>query len=224
MTIAPLSDTQYTTYKRNGYLLVSDLIPRDIALQADACIWHNLGLSPNSLADWSSIPSSGGYSAPEILSCYTTDFLAAAALLCDTDPSTIQQPSGALAINIMPQKKPWQWPNPHIDHAIKDHGHKIFPLPFRIATMTFIHDINPHGGGTVIWPSSHLHIEALARSRSNQYEYMWELNQDLDKAALNPPVELVPKAGDVLFYHCLCAHAGSANISSRPRFAFNHKW
>jgi len=37
-------------------------------------------------------------------------------------------------------------------------------------------------------------------------------------------VETTPGAGDVLFYHYLCAHAGSQNTSTQPRLALNMKW
>ena len=53
---------------------------------------------------------------------------------------------------------------------------------------------------------------------------MWTLNQELGILELEPPVELTPRRGDALFYHYLCAHAGSMNTSDRPRFALNMKW
>ena len=37
------------------------------------------------------------------------------------------------------------------------------------------------------------------------------LNRSLGEAGLGSPVELTPRAGDILFYHYLCAHAGSRN-------------
>lgn len=38
------------------------------------------------------------------------------------------------------------------------------------------------------------------------------------------PVEVIPKAGDVLFFDIMTCHSGSANIDSEPRLAFNHKY
>ena len=61
-------------------------------------------------------------------------------------------------------------------------------------------------------------------SRPERYELMWALNQALKELDLDQPVELTPSQGDVLFYHYLCAHAGSMNTSRRPRFAMNMKW
>lgn len=224
MSGSPISEKQKADYQRDGYILVSGLIPGEVARRADEFIWRDLGLSPQAPEAWPQNSLSGGYNSPEILACYTPEFLAAAADLCGAEPASMAPPGGALAINIFPQQDPWQWPGPHIDHAIKDHGHKTFPLPFRVATMTFLHQVAPRGGGTVVWPRSHRAIEDLARSRPDHYGYMWVLNQELDRAQLEPPVELTPAAGDVLFYQCLCAHAGSSNTGDRPRFALNHKW
>ncbi len=56
---------------------------------------------------------------------------------------------------------------------------------------------------------SHQKLEQLARSDPARYETMWALNQDIETVDLGDPVETTPKRGDVLFYHYLCARAGS---------------
>ena len=132
-------------------------------------------------------------------------------------------PSG-LCHQCVPPSGEWKWPGPHIDHAIKEHLHKTFPRAFRIATMTFLSDVPPHGGGTVVWPGSHAVLERLAKSDPERFEMMWTLNQEVPHVTLADPVELTPKRGDVLFYSYLCAHAGSQNTSDRPRLALNAKW
>jgi ectoine hydroxylase-related dioxygenase (phytanoyl-CoA dioxygenase family) len=90
--------------------------------------------------------------------------------------------------------------------------------------MTFLSDVPPHGGGTIVWPGSHAVLEHLAKSDPTRFETMWALNQELPNAALDSPVELTPRRGDVLFYSYLCAHSGSQNTSDRPRLALNAKW
>ena len=51
-----------------------------------------------------------------------------------------------------------------------------------------------------------------------------EIEFTLIGADLGMPMELRPNRGDVLFYHFLCAHSGSKNTNSQPRFALNTKW
>src|SRR5262249_10516281 len=133
-------------------------------------------------------------------------------------------PKHPWSLNVFPQMREWEWPKPHIDHAIKEHGHKTFPRAFRIASMVYLSDVPKHGGGTVVWPGSHRQIEALAKSDPAHYEMMWTLNQEISKAGLGAPMETTPRRGDVLFYHYLCAHAGSMNVSDHPRIALNMKW
>ena len=67
-------------------------------------------------------------------------------------------------------------------------------------------------------------MEALARTDEAKYRYMWALHQDLHKLGLDAPLELTPKRGDVLFYHYLCVHSATANLSGRPRLALRYVW
>src|SRR5262249_50109234 len=100
----------------------------------------------------------------------------------------------------------------------------IFPPPFRIASISYLTDVSPHGGGTVVWPGSHKTLEAFVRKNGKSYRYMSDLNMNLDKVELNSPVELQPRRGDVLFYHYLCAHEAGMNVSDVPRLALGKKW
>jgi hypothetical protein len=220
-----VTSDQRREFTEQGYLLLSGLIPPEVAAAADAALWRLIGISPSEPETWESVARGHHvFDSPELVACYTPAYLAAAAELAEEEPTTLKPPTRGYCINIFPRPGPWEWPHPHIDHAIKEHAHKTFPRAFRLAAMTFLHDVPPHGGGTVVWPGSHRAIEALARSDPARYEFMWPLNQELDRAGLAAPVELAPRAGDVLFYHYLCAHAGSMNTSDRPRFAMNQKW
>jgi hypothetical protein len=184
-----------------------------------------LNASPDDAASWEQVSRAHqSYDSPELRACHTPSFLAAAAQLSEDPLETIGVPKRAYAINVFPSSGEWKWPRPHIDHAIKEHLHKTFPRAFRIATMTFLSDVPPHGGGTVVWPGSHAVLERLAKSDPERFEMMWTLNQELPHVTLADPVELTPKRGDVLFYSYLCAHAGSQNTSDRPRLALNAKW
>jgi hypothetical protein len=224
-TMRVLSEAQLTQYAEEGYLLVSGLIPPDVAAAAEAAMWRLLEADPADVTSWAGVsPGHHVYEEPALLRCYTPEFLTAAAELAGDDPSTFQPPRRAYTINIFPQPGEWAWPSPHIDHAIREHGHRTFPRAFRVATMTYLNDGLSHGAATVVWPGSHRRIEALARSDPERYEMMWQLGKEIQKAGLGEPVELLARRGDVLFYHYLCAHAGSKNVSAHPRLAMNAKW
>src|SRR4051794_17947270 len=188
-------------------------------------MWRLAGVAPDHLEEWAGVAAGHrSYEEPALLALYTPELCAAAAELAGEDPADFSPPRRAYAINIFPAGGEWRWPAPHIDHAIREHGHRTFPRAFRIACMIFLNDVPPHGGGTVVWPGSHRKLQSLARSDPERYELMWTLNQELCALDLEPPVELTPRRGDALFYHYLCAHAGSTNTSDRPRFALNMKW
>lgn len=221
-----LSAAQRAQYDQDGFLLVSGITPGPICEAAEEAMWRTLPVDRNDPSTW---PDSGAKHAPvsdpAVLAVYTPQMLQAAAELAgDEDPALFTVKDAVRAINVFPQSGPWKWPKPHIDHAIREHAHKTFPRAFKVATMTFLSDVPPHGAGTVVWPGSHRKIEALAKSDPSRYEMMWALNQDLSVAGVGEPVELTPLRGDVLFYHYLCAHAGSMNTSDRPRLALNMKW
>ncbi len=162
---------------------------------------------------------------PALQACFTPALLAAVAEVSGDPPETITAPDGAYTINVFPRLNTiWEWPRPHIDHAIRADGYRVFPRAFRVAGMTFLNDVPPHGAGTILWPGSHRKLADLARSDPERYEMMSALNHDLDRADLGDPVETTPRCGDVLLYHYLCAHAGSSNTSPQPRLALNIKW
>ena len=222
--MAVLTTEQAQQYAAQSYLLVSGLIPEAVAASAEAAMWRLLQASPHDTASWPERSAHQAFDSPELAACYTTAMLGAAAQLAGEAVEAIRAPQRPYAINVFPTPSEWSWPHPHIDHAIKEHGHKTFPRAFRIAAMTFLSDVPPHGGGTVVWPGSHRLLERLALSDPARFETMWALNQELPHAELGDPVEMTPRRGDVLFYSYLCAHAGSRNVSDQPRLALNAKW
>ena len=90
--------------------------------------------------------------------------------------------------------------------------------------MIYLTDVQPHGGGTVVWPGSHRRLETLASSHPQRYKYLATLYRDISTLDLGSPREINARAGDVLYYHYLCAHSGSTNTGPGPRLALNHKW
>lgn len=209
-----LTPEQRAEFDQQGFLLVSGLIPTEI-LHAAQTTMDRILAERNTYS----------FGTDAFGACYTEPLCQAAAELGGEPERGAYFPiSSALAIIAPPSEGEWTWPGPHIDHAIPQHGHHVFPRPFRIASLLYLREVEPHGGGTVVWPGSHRKIERLAQSDPTHYELMATLNQELGKADLGAPQEVISKAGDILFYHYLLAHAGSKNTTSRPRLALNHKW
>jgi hypothetical protein len=211
-----LSPEQRDTFTSQGYLLASGLIADDTVRAARTELERLLLEQPDR-------PNFGTDAAA---ACYNERVCAAAAELggdAETRPYYPVRSAFALITRSSPGAE-WNWPSPHIDHAIEKDGYHVFPRPYRLASMLFLNDVARHGGGTIVWPGSHRVIEALAKSDPTRYELMAVLNRDFKEAGIGDPVELTPRAGDILFYHYLLAHAGSRNMTDQPRFGLNHKW
>ena len=62
-------------------------------------------------------------------------------------------------------------------------------------------------------------------SGAQRYEFSKDLNREVAAVCESiQPVEVVAKAGDVLFFDIMTAHSGSCNIGTEPRLALNHKY
>ncbi len=221
-----LSQAEIRQYIEQGFLLVSGLMSDDVAARAEAAMWRNLGMDASDPNTWASPGEYAPDDDPAMLALYTSEFLTVAAQLGEgvPDMSSYRAPRRLRPLNTYPQDGEWAPHGPHLDHAIKEHGHRTFPFAFRVATMTYLNDVESHGGATVVWPGSHHRMEALAYADPSRYETMWELNQDIGKTDIGDPVEVIAARGDVLFYHVFTAHCGSRNVGRKPRFAFNMKW
>ena len=227
MTEPVLTQEQVASYIENGYVLVSGLIPTDLAQRAEEAMWRCMGIDRDDPTSWKDRTAGhAGYEDADLTAVYTDALLTAAWQLSEggLDRSTFRAPKSGYAINTFPTDEPWAPHGPHLDHSIKEHGHETFPPAFRVASMTFLHDVKPQGGGTVVWPGSHRKVAALARSNPDYYRSMWVLGGALDEADIGECVEVIPRRGDVLFYHVFCAHSGSRNVTDYPRLAMNMKW
>lgn len=224
--IALPPDEQLRIYGTQGYFLATGLIAPEITGEAAATMRRLQESGNTDSCEGSTSPHHVHqiYDEPSLLECYTPEMRAFAARLAGYDAARFRPPRRAYAITTFPCGGRWSWPQPHIDHAHQEYGHRVFPPPFRIAAIIYLSDVPPHGGGTMVWPGSHRNLEKLAKSRPTHYQMMSTLNLELDKVELGHPRELTPQCGDVLFYHYLCAHSGTINTSNRARLALNVKW
>jgi len=221
---APLSNEQIGRFHRDGYLLVSGLIPSPVASEAASALWRFLDVSPHAPETWTVL---GSHPYPlrdeRVSAVYTDEMLAAAAQLAGDDVATFRRPRATCAF-IRPVVPVWRSHPPHIDRTIAGLRYRTFPRSYRIGALTYLTDVRPHGGGTIVFPGSHLKLEAIAKSDPIRYRYLWALSIQLSRIDLGAPIELTPSCGDVLFHHHLCVHAATDNVGEVPRLALNQKW
>ena len=208
--------TERSHYSEQGFVLLSHLIPSKTVTRARDAMRDAVREDGS--------PSRHVYLHDAmVLDCFTRSLCATAGDLAGFR-SRPHRPRSVLSITVFPTTSPWQWPHPHLDHASETDAHRTFPLPYGIGCLIYLNDIPPNSGGTVVWPGSHRKLEAMVREHPQDYEYLYKLNREISGLDFGTPVQITASAGDVLFYHPLCAHGGSSNVGTAPRFALNHKW
>lgn len=224
---APALDAaQILHFIEHGWVLVSGLIPPAVAQAADAHTWNLLGLDPADATTWVE-PKVAPYMppSPPYAACYTTEMLTAAAQLMP-DPLSFplaRAPDYAFVIRIMPQAGPWRSDHDlHVDGSSAGEHVNPFMSPWHLFAMIYLHDVAPKAARTVVWDRSHTKV--LAHMKSDPARCKWVHLVDLAELDLGPPMEVPARAGDVLFFHPLLAHAKPMNVGGRPRFALNLKW
>ncbi|MBF75366.1 hypothetical protein CMK20_14415 [Candidatus Poribacteria bacterium] len=229
-----LTPRQIDEYQEQGYLLAEDLIPDQVSKKARDKLWSLLEMQPDQPESWETVPKWANVQSyrnliditttdSDLLACCTPEFMQASSQLTSDPSVATHYPSGINTINVFPSPT-WWCGKAHID-GIELGGKKYrksLPGPLRMVVLTFLSDTADKGGGTMVWPKSHHKIRALAESDKEKYHYLIDLHNDLNTLNLGGAVELQPKRGDVLFFQHMFAHAGTANTSSIPRFAFRY--
>ena len=229
-----LNPRQLADYQKQGYLLVEGLIPDQVSRKAMDKLWSILEMRPDQSESWKNVPKLANVQSyrnliditttdADLLACCTPEFMQASSQLTDDPSVSTHYPNGINTINVFPSEK-WWCGKAHID-GIELGGKKhrrSLPGPLRMVVLTFLSDTKSKGGGTMVWPQSHHKIRALAESDSEKYHYLTDLHNDVPSLNLGDSIELQPKRGDVLFFQHMFAHAGTANISQIPRFAFRY--
>jgi len=211
-----LTPDQLSAFEQGGFVLVSGLIDPGLAQRAyDRVVAKSVGTEGTSQHQF--------VRDRLVRACFTREVCSAAQQLAGPGVR-VRAPFRTYAITVFPGSAPWESPKPHIDHALEKDAHKTFPPAFHIGCLIYLNEVAPQSGATIVWPGSHIQIEDFAAAHHARYEYLTKLNADLNQLVFRSPVEIISAAGDVLFYHHLLAHAGSANTGSKPRVALNHKW
>ena len=230
-----LSQEQIEQYHKDGYLLVSGLIPEDVVVRAESAMWRLMDMDADDPTTWNRVPSDAdeyvegrgvvifnGVTDPDLMACASESYLTVVAQLLGEPVGSLHPPEAVHTQNLLRRDVAWSLPRPHVDGIPKEHMHRTFPGPYRIASLVYLSDTEHRGGNTFAWPRSHTRIRKLAESDPVAYEHLYDLNKDVPSLDLGEPIELQPRRGDILFFQHLFGHNGSANILSKPRFMMRY--
>ena len=174
-----LTAKQLQQYNTDGYLLASGLIPGLVTKKAEKAMWNLMKVDPNDIQTWDRIPQETEHSETrrigiyygiqdsDLLSCATPEYILATAQLISEPVGNIHPPQAIHTQNLLPVATNWRWPKAHVDGIPKEHMHKARTVPD--PSLVFLSDVEPRGGGTIVWPKSHRKIRELAESDPEKY-------------------------------------------------------
>ena len=230
-----LSPEHIESYREDGYTIVSNLISEEIIDRAVAGLWTRLGMNPDKPDSWKQPPTpppaNGVWhvnASPERIEhlgltdagVLHTLISGATRVLGTFAPGAFccqrEYPEAVWSINQFPSSVT-SAPPPDQDGG---HRHlKITSGPFRMITLIYLSDVEPRGGGTMVWPGSNRKFRILAGQQSGPFSHMDDLRPLVADLARETPVEITPQRGGVVFIDYLMVLSGSLNRSAQPRLA-----
>ncbi len=237
-----LSTAQIEQFEEEGYLLLSNLISKEIIEKAEHAMWNTLGMDTDHPDTWDQVQRPFltnfyienmaherrielfGVTHPDLLECCTPDYLTILNQLAERYPSIphckSDHPDAIWAMNQFPISAEWKITSPHLDGYSRDL--RLDPGSFRASSLTYLTDANSHQGTTVIWPEGPERIREFRKQNPNLSNKIRTMLTHLPQIDLGEPMEVVAKQGDVLFFHHLLPHTGTINACSSPRFAIRY--
>jgi hypothetical protein len=221
----PLSPEQVEFFRREGYLVAPGLIDTDIVERAEETLWELLGAARDDPDTWpvnSDFKDRLNYMTDEaIYELYTPTLSEALEQLTGKPLPRPEEGEVIQAIVAFPTHEEWRvFGGPHVDNAVEAWKLKTFPTSQRGNTLIYLNDVEKHGGGTAVWPGWHAKLVERMRADPAHYELLYTIQSEIEsgEVPLGDPVELTPRAGDLLLLDPFMPHAATVNVDKRPRF------
>lgn len=215
-----LSDSQFETFYRQGYVQVPGVVPRSVIERALRAINTSLGdgIDPAQLTTFraqSYCPELRKAPAIVDLILGTPAFALAEAAI---GPGQIKRPiSGQIALRFPVAGEPTKKLGPHLDGMHSPHNGvpKGEIANFTMLVGVLLSDLPaPNSGNLTVWPGTHWQFEEYFRAHSPQ-----SLLDGLPPIAMPEPYQITGHAGDVVLVHYQVAHGVAPNVSPHVRYA-----
>lgn len=218
------SQAEIEQFIENGYVLLRDAFPREVAAEIRKCLWKELGLSPDDPSQWTKnvIHIKKVFSEPPFCDAYSDRVLRAFDALLGAGRYEPRNSLGWWPVAFPGfEAPPWKPPTNgwHVD-GIQFH-HRVNSRDQGLLPIFVLSDIGPGDGGTCFRVGSHkVTARILAAAEPDGLE-VHELCRRVDAAATGPVIETNGRAGDVLMMHPFMIHARSPNTGRSVRFICN---
>ena len=221
----PLTADQITFFKEQGYLIQRKLIdPAQIASWQDQ-FWTHLGADADDPATWPEGHVIEGFTTDPPLS----EVPQVKAIVEQLGGGKFAGGDGSMLVGWPKQDQPWSLSGTgHLD----GYGSGGWKGGFMLAATSYMHDIEPKGGGFTYWPRSHLSTHDYFLKYPIQIDGSFNKTAEWDQKAWGIFTERAPhgrvefpgRAGDVIFWHGFLCHCGSPNSRPVPRTGVFSRW
>lgn len=230
-----LSSDQREQFVRDGYVVVSGLIPEKIVAATRDNICKGMNISLTDKATWPENTHGLGDTVVQYTEPCRTAAMDDAAeelvgdlLLREMCISSILDLQGKppyvkgfIPVLAFPRDDDKNSdPRDHTAgyHVDGIHFVTLWPDKITLVALAYLTDTQPFGGATVVSPGSHRKIFEYWAQRGELPTPDNIMGEGIDFA---PPVFVAGKAGDVIFMHHLMVHCGSTNFDDHVRLAIN---
>lgn len=228
-TVSPLGNEQIEQFVRDGFVLVSGLIPPEIVAATRDALLDERAQATESGSGASKDPARFlrlmELSAPCRTDAMeaTVEQLVGPRFLRGMTYSPFLETMGAEAklyrgfIPVLrdPQPGPREFVAPASYHVDGIHRVTVWPESLYLVVFTYLTDVTAYGGATAVRPGSHRQVFDYWRAQDTPDT---SVLPDLPYAA---PIPVPGKAGDTIFMHYLMVHSGSTNQADVVRVGLN---
>ncbi|MCX5661095.1 MAG: phytanoyl-CoA dioxygenase family protein [Planctomycetota bacterium] len=222
VTAPPLSPSDIATFAREGYAVVREAFPREVAAQIVPLCYAASTFKADDRSTWQSravVPKN--LTGPLFSAIYSPRLISAMDQLLGAGRYNLPDSSGYLLFNFPGfYTPPWEMIGGHIDGS--HFHHHVHSREQGLIMLFLFTDAPREGGGTAVCPGTHIPMaRALAAAEPEGMTSGVTCEHGHRVAKGVKPIELVARAGDVLLMHPFLYHGSSSNLSPFPRIASN---
>jgi phytanoyl-CoA dioxygenase PhyH len=214
-----LAEDQRTSLRDRGYAVLPGAVPRPQVERALHAINASLGrgLAPADIPRFRSRSFCPELQKADVVLDLFHGSAAAGVAAALVGPEGLEPvTTGQIALSF-PTDEAGALPHPHLDGMYTpDNGvprGKVLSFTM-LAGIVLSDATEPGSGNLLVWPGSHLALEAFFRARGPQ-----ALLEGMPEVDLGRPEPILARAGDVVLCHYQLAHAAGPNTSAHVRYA-----
>ena len=218
-----LSHEQVEFFVEEGYLLLEEAFPRDVAERVLAEVWKLAEIDPNNPATWkqSRAVIAKVIDNADVRAMFTPRFIGALDDLVGEGRWGMPRFSGYLLYNLPGYDKgPWQLTGGHVDGGW--FHHRLTSREQAAVALPLFTDTSVQGGGTAVRRRSHKAVARMLAAAEPVGFSAGDVQPRAEVASRHlPAVDITGRAGDVVFMHPFTFHGGGSNLIGKPRAASN---